>query len=377
MSTSLIGTWMQNVAKSWLLYRLTHSELLLGMGGFLLYIPTMLLGPIAGVVADRFERRTIVIWTQALLLIQAAALAALTITGGISVAWILFLAGFQGVVDAFDRPARQAMLIQLADRDDLLSAISLNSVMFNVARIIGPSAGGMAIAAFGEGIAFSLNAVSFLAVLVSLAFLRLPRAVPVAHNSPLEHLVEGFRYLARAPKVWPLLGLSSVFNIASAPMFVLMPFVADALFHQGSQGYGFLTGAMGVGAVIGTIGLAARGSTEGLSRVVFMSTIIVGCAIAAFAGSPAFLVSLCIMPLYGYGIMRQNASTNTSIQLEVEERFRGRVMGMYSTSVIGMLPIGSLIGGALAQSVGVRTTLFGCSLVCIAAAMVFRKQNPE
>lgn len=372
MTASLTGTWMQNVAQSWLIYRLTHSELLLGITGFLAHFPTLLLGPIGGVIADRFERRQIVILAQSLFLLQAVTLAALTLTGLITVPWVLALAGFQGLVDVIDRPARQAMLIQLAGAEDLLGAISLNSVMFNAARVIGPSIAGIIVARFGEGIAFSINAVSFLAILLSLFSLRLPPAAAAPDKHPLDHLIEGFQYMRRSPKVWPLLGVSSAVNLAAAPAFVLLPFFADATFARGSAGVGFLTAAMGVGAIIGTLGLASRGSNEGLARVTFFESVVLGLALAGLAWAPLFSLALAAMFVIGYSIMRQNAATNTQVQTMIDESFRGRVMGVYSMTNVGVLPLGSLGGGALAQAIGTPWTVLACGVLCVASAFAFR-----
>lgn len=373
MTASLTGTWMQNVAQSWLIYRLTHSEWLLGLTGFLAHFPTLLLGPLGGVLADRFERRRIVIVAQSLFLVQAVMLAALTLTGLITVPWVLALAGFQGLVDVIDRPARQAMLIQLAGAEDLLGAISLNSVMFNAARVIGPSVAGVIVARFGEGIAFSINAVSFLAILVSLFLLRLPPAAAAAADKhPLEHLAEGFAYLRRSPKVWPLLGISSAVNLAAAPALVLLPFFADAEFGRGSAGVGFLTAAMGLGAIIGTLGLASRPTNAGLAKVTFFESLVLGLALAALAWAPLFLLAMLAMFALGYSIMRQNAATNTQVQTMIEESFRGRVMGVYSMTNVGVLPVGSLGGGALAQAIGAPWTVFACGVLCVAAAFAFR-----
>ncbi len=377
MTVSLVGTWMQNVAQSWLLYRLTGSELMLGVAGFLAHFPTLLLGPVGGVVADRVERKKIVIIAQSLFLVQAGLLAVLTLTGQITVAWVLGLALFQGLVDAFDRPARQAMLMSLAGREDLLSAVSLNSVMFNAARILGPAIAGVIVARFGEGLAFSANAASFLAVLVSLLLLRVP--AQLMHNAahPLEHLAEGVRYVARTRAVWPYLAISAAVNIAVAPLFVLLPFFADGLFGRGSEGVGFLTASMGVGAIIGTLGLASRKSTDGLFGVVASGALLLAAAMALFAWSPSFAVALASMFAIGFGIMRQNASTNTKVQTMIDESFRGRVMGIYSMTNVGVLPIGSLAGGAIAEAAGVRWTVFASALLCGVCALAFRRWGAQ
>lgn len=368
---------MQNVAQSWLVYRLTHSELLLGTTSFCQTVPTLLLGPIAGVVADRFPRRLIVLTTQILFMLQAIILAVLTFGGKISVGLVMVLAATLGTIDAFDRPARQSMLIHLAHRDDLLSAISLNSVMFNLARIVGPSIGGLIVASFGEGVCFSLNAVSFLAVIGSLLLIRFPREETNTSMNPLSHLAEGLRYAARSARIWPVLGISGAVNIAVAPVFALLPFFSDAMFRMGSSGVGFLTAAMGLGAIVGTLGLASRKNSDGLTSVIFVNSIMLAFAMAAFAWAPTFSIAMAMMFALGYALMRQNASTNTELQTQADEIFRGRLMGLYATSVIGMLPVGSLAGGALAQQVGARWTVFAGSILCLATAVLFRTRIGE
>jgi predicted MFS family arabinose efflux permease len=371
MGVSLIGTWMQGVAQSWLVYRLTHSELMLGTAAFLNHIPTLVLGPIAGSVADRFDRRKIVLATQALFLLQAATLAGLTFTGRISVPWVFVLALMLGLIDAFDRPARQSMLIHLADKDSLLSAISLNSVMFNAARIFGPSLGGVVVAAFGEAVCFTANSVSFLAVIVSLWMLKVQTPVqPDSH--PVQHFLEGLRYVRRARTLWPLLALSATVNLAVGPVFTLTPFFADAIFARGSAGAGFLTAAMGIGAIAGTLGLASRTDASGLPGVVRVS--VTGLAITAllYAWSPNYAIALLLMTAIGYCLMRQNAATNTLLQTRLDESYRGRVMGVYTTTVIGVLPLGSLAGGALAEAAGPRWTVTISAVLAAIAAYGFR-----
>ncbi len=374
MSASLVGTWMQNVAQSWLVYRLTHSELLLGATSFAQHLPTLLLGPLGGVLADRWPRRRIVFVTQSLFLLQAVALAWLTFSGQITVVHVMALASFAGLVNAFDVPARQSMLADLAGRENLLNAISLNSLMFNAARIVGPSIGGIIVAAFGEGFCFGLNATSFLAILCSLSFIRLPAPPPEPAAHPIEELRQGLAYVTGSPRVWPLLGVSAAVNISITPMLALLPMVADGLFQQGSRGVGFLTSALGAGAIAGLLGLAARRSQTGLARTTFFSTTLLGAAMVLFAFSPSYAFALLVMPLVGYSLMRQNASTNTQLQASVREEFRGRVMGLYSSTVMGMAPIGALAGGALASAAGVRWTVICAGLLCFAGGLLFRSQ---
>jgi MFS family permease len=371
-TTSLVGTWMQNVALTWLVYRLSHSELLLGFTGFLTHLPTLILGPVGGVVADRVDRRKIVILCQALFLLQAVLLAGLTLTGRVTVAHVMGLAFFQGLVDAFDRPARQSLLVHLAGREDLLNAVSLNSLMYNTARVIGPSIGGVMVAAFGEGICFSVNSLSFLAVLGSLFLVTAPPAEPSSDSSALAHLKEGFRYVSQEAHARRMLLLNGVVNLAVAPIWVVLPHFADSVFHRGSSGVGFLTASMGLGAVVGMLGLAARTTTVGLRSLAFWSVLLLGGAMAAFAFSPLFALSAAMMALLGFSVMRMNGATNTELQSRVPEALRGRVMGFFAMANVGVLPLGSLGGGALAETVGASWVVLGGGLICILAAVVFR-----
>jgi MFS family permease len=255
---SLTGTWMQNLAQSWLVWRLTQSAALVGLVGFASHLPILLLGPLGGLAADRYPRRRIVLVTQVLFLVQASCFAALALTDRVSVPLIVILALAWGLINAFDIPARQSLYIHLVGKDDLLSAISLNSVTFNSARVVGPSVAGFLVAALGEGLCFLLNAVTFLPVIGSLLLMRVVEPAREAASAPLRHLREGFQYAWRNHEIRGLLGLTAAVNFAGAPAFVLAPVVADAVFGRGSQGLGILLGAFGLGAVVGTAALASR-----------------------------------------------------------------------------------------------------------------------
>jgi MFS family permease len=368
---SLVGTWMQNVAESWLVYRLTHSELLLGTAWFCSQIAVFALGPLGGLAADRFSRHKLVVITQTAAMVQAFVLAALTLTGTIRVWHLLGLAGLLGVINAFDMPGRQALVIQMTGRDDLINAISLNSATFNAARVLGPAVAGLVVAAVGEGICFLLNGVSFLAVIGCLLAMRLPRFERPAPQSPWSHLTDGFRYAWRHRPVRRMLALMGAACLSGTPVMVLIPVFADALFHRGSRGLGFLMGAMGIGAVAGTLLLARRTKVSSLPRVMVMSGIGVGISYLAFAFSPSFWVSLAIMPMIGFFVMQQLASANTTIQTLIEDAFRGRVMAIYAMTVVGLLPFGSLTSGVLAGHFGPRLTVAAGGLLAITAAAAF------
>ena len=372
---SLVGTWMQNVAQSWLMYRITRSEWLLGATWFCLQIPVFLLAPLGGLAADRYSRHRIVILTQTAAMLQAFALAALTLSGAVQAWHVLALATLLGVINAFDMPGRQALLIHLAGKEDLLNAISLNSAIFNAARVLGPAAAGLLVARLGEGICFALNGFSFLAVIASLLAMRvsLPRLRPP--ESPWRHLVEGFRYVHHSPPVRTLLLLIGVASLAGVPLIVLMPFFADGIFHRGSQGLGLLMGAMGAGAVAGTLWLARHGQTSALPGVVLLSSSMLGLSFLLFAVSPSYYLGLALMPVVGFAVMRQNASANTLIQTLIPDEYRGRTMALYAMMVVGMGPFGSLAAGALAQQIGVRATVFVSGLLCLAGAAWFQMQR--
>lgn len=366
---SLVGTWMQNVALSWLMYRLTHSEWLLGTTWFCTQIPVFALGPVSGLVCDRFSRHRLVVITQIASMIQALMLAALVLSGTEKIWEVLALAIVLGVINAFDIPARQSLIVELAGKQDLLNAISLNSAMFNGARIVGPGIAGILVSGFGEGMCFLLNGISFVAVIACLLAMRLPRREETRHESPWTHLKEGFRFVYAHRAVRLLLLLMALMTTAGMPALVLMPFFAGDIFHRGSQGLGFLMGAMGIGAVIGTLVLARRTEIEGLSRVIFFSSLTLSGCYVAFAWSQWFSLSIAIMLVIGFSVMRQMASANTLIQTVIPDRFRGRTMALYAMTVVGLGPFGSLAAGGLAHQFGPRFTVMLGGLVAVGAAL--------
>ena len=322
---SLTGTWMQSLALAWLVYRLTGSTILMGTVGFATHLPVLLLGPIAGLVCDRYSRRKVVIAAQSLFLIQASLLAWLTLSGRISITHILALAFLLGVANAFDIPGRQSLYIHMVGKDDLANAITLNSMSFNSARVVGPSIGGLCVALFGEGVCFAVNAVSYLAVIGSLLAMRRPEPARAAftHSSPFRYLAEGFRYAWTHRRVRALLIVTALANIATTPASVLGPVFADQIFHRGSQGLGFLSGALGFGAVAGTFALARQARPDQLPRIVLSSAGLAAIALTIFAVSPAFYVSIAAQLLGGYAIFRLLASVNSLIQSSIDDAFRG------------------------------------------------------
>lgn len=373
MTVSLAGTWMQQLAQSWLVYRLTHSEWMLGLTWFCANIPILLLSPLTGLVADRYSRRRIVLYAQTGAMAQAVVLAALTLTGHIQVWHVLSLAVVLGVTSAFDIPGRQALFVHLVGKEDLVNAISLNSAVFNSARVIGPPVAGVVVAALGEGVCFALNAVSFLAVIFSLVAMDVVEPPPSGPaESPAERLRQGFRYAWSTKPIRVLLITAGCASLAAAPITALAPVFADGIFHRGAQGLGMLTGAMGLGAILGTLSLAGRRGARGLHLVILLSTLGMGGGFLLFAWSTSFYFSLAVMTFIGTVIFRQNAANNTAIQSHVNDDFRGRVMGLYSMMVIGMLPVGSLLSGALASAAGSRwTATLGGFASLFASAFVY------
>ena len=368
---SLIGTWMQNTAQAWLVYRLTKSELLLGTTYFASHAPVLLLGPIAGLVADRFARHRIVTVTQTLFLLQATLLAWLTLSGRVTVEIVMGMAAILGTINAFDVPARQSMLPALVAPADLLNAISLNSLAFQAARLVGPVLGGFAVAWWGEGICFSLNALSFVAVLAGLLSLRIaPSANARTHLPPLESLREGWRYVAGSAPLQRLLLLSAAVNLSIAPLWVLLPVLAEGIFGRGAQGVGLLTAGVAVGAIAGMLALARRSGERPLERIILWSSAALGVVLCGFAVVPSFWTAWGLMALVGFTYMSQNAATNTAVQASISEEFRGRVMSTYTMTVIGAMPLGALAAGWMAAEIGARETIFAGGVGALLSAVI-------
>jgi MFS family permease len=349
------------------MYRLTHSEWQLGLMSLFTNLPMLLLGVFGGLAADRITRKYIVMATQTVFLLQATALAVLTATGLIEPWHVYGLGLLFGFANAFDIPARQAMMLDMSSREDLISAVSLNSMIFNLARIVGPAIGGFAVAVVGEATCFALNAVSFFAVLVVLILMRMPSQSFGAGNAAT--LADGFRYLVSTPQSWRLLLLCCFMNIGFSGVFVLNPFFADELFGLGSWGLGWLTASMGCGAVAGTYFLAASRDAARLPRVSLVSGLGLGLALAAYAVSPAYLFSLVCMALAGGCLMRQNAATNSAVQTATPEHLRGRIVSFFGTSVVGMAPIGATFFGGMARATGIRVAAFSAGALCVVASL--------
>lgn len=378
-SVSLVGTWMTRVAMSWLVYRLTKSAMLLGLIGFSGQIPILILGPIAGVWVDRWNRHRVLVVTQTLSMLESFALAVLALSGRITFWEIFGLSLFQGAVNAFDMPARQAFVFEMVEaREDLASAIALNSSMVNASRLVGPSLAGVVIAAASEGYCFLIDGVSYIAVIVSLLLMHLgPAPEKTKAESVLAELKQGWRYIAGSVPIRSILMLLALVSLVGMPYTVLMPIFAGRILHGGPHTLGFLMAATGVGALTGALVLARRKSVVGLGRVIPLSSGLFGVALISFSFSHWLALSLPLMVLAGFGFMQQMAASNTILQTIVDEDKRGRVMSYYSMAFQGAAPFGSLIAGAVANRIGAPRTLAIGGGLCVLAAVWFSRQLPR
>jgi MFS family permease len=374
---SLIGTWMQTVAESWLVYRLTGSALLLGLAGFANRIPIFLLAPIGGAVADRYNRHRIVIATQVASMVLAAALAVLTLTHLVRIWHLMAIAALLGVVNAFDIPARQAFVVELVDREDLQNAIALNSSMFNGARVVGPAVAGVLVAAVGEGWCFLANSASYIAVIVGLLVMRVPRAPAARPASVVEHVMEGFRFVSRSRPIMALLLLLGLISLMGMPYSVLMPIIADQTFHSGARGLGILMGSAGVGALLGALSLASRVGLQGYGRTIALAAIGFGLSLMAFSLVRTLWLGVALLLPVGFAMMTQMAASNTLIQSMIPNHLRGRVMAVYSMMFMGMAPIGALLAGLLAAWLGATTPVAAGGAFCLLGGLVFLQRLPR
>ena len=375
---SLVGTWMQTIAESWLVYRLTGSSLLLGAVGFSSQIPVFLVAPLGGIVADRYNRQRVVIGTQVCSMVLAGIYAALTLSGRIRIWEIFVLAALLGVVNAFDIPGRQAFLMDMVGREDLMNAIALNSSMFNGARIIGPAIAGILVAKIGEGWCFFANSVSYIAVIAGLLMMQISRAAPrAAAASPIAHIMEGFRFVRRTAPIRVILLLLGLVSFVAMPYVVLMPIFADRVLHSGARGLGILMGATGVGALLGALTLASRTGMRGLGKWVAFSCGGFGVFLVLFSFSRTFWLSTALLVPVGFCMMFQMSSSNTLIQAMSPDELRGRVMAVYSMMFMGMAPFGTLLAGALADRLGAPVTVAMGAVAAIGGAAIFGKNLPK
>jgi MFS family permease len=374
---SLSGTWMQSLAQSWLVYRLTGSAVLLGFVAFAGQFPVFLFATVGGAFADRHSRHRILVATQAVSMLLAFCLAALTLVDRVQVWHVFVLAALLGLVNAFDVPTRQAFVVDIVERADLINAIALNSSMFNGARIVGPAVAGVLVATVGEGWCFFANGVSFIAVIVGLLLMKIKvqerRPLP---GSALASIIEGLGYVGRPGPVRSLLFLLGLVSLLGMPYIVLMPIFADQILHGGASGLGLLMGASGIGALAGALSLAARQGVRGLGRLVALAAGGFGASLILFSLSRSFWLSAFLLLPVGFFMIVQMASSNTLVQAMVPDKLRGRVMAVYAMILMGMAPFGALLAGAVAHHLGAPTTVALGGAVCILAAVGFGLQLP-
>jgi len=376
-SVSLVGTWMQSVAMSWLVYRLTGSAFLLGVVGFTSQIPTFLLAPVAGVLADRWNRHHLLIATQALAMLQSAVLAAAVLTGVIQVWHIIVLSLLLGVVNAFDIPIRQSFIVEMvSQREDLSNAIALNSSIVQAARLIGPAIAGLLVASVGEGVCFILNSVSYLAVLLALVAMKLG---PTPHREKprrnvLHELREGFSYAFGFGPIRSILLMVALVSLTGIPYTVLIPVFAKEILHGGAHTFGFLMTAGGCGALVATIYLASRKSVLGLGKVIVLAGFLFAIGVSSFAVSTNINISFASLVVAGFGAITMIASSNTILQTILDEHMRGRVMSFFAVAFLGMAPFGSFGAGTMAGIIGPRETLLIGAVCCLGATLLFARQ---
>ena len=375
---SLIGTWMQQIAMSWLVYRLTNSVFLLGLIGFSSQISSLFFSPFAGVLSDRWNRHRILVVTQSLAMIQAFILAFLTLTDVVAVHHLIILSIFLGLVNAFDMPTRQAFVVEMVEkRADLGNAIALNSFLFNGARLVGPSFAGILISILGEGMCFLLNGISFLAVIIALLAMKMtPTKEDFEKPRVLQGLKEGFIYAFGFPPIRSILLFIGWISLVGTANTTLMPVFARDILHGDSKTYGFLMAAIGVGAIIAAIFLASRKSVLGLGRVIVIGSGIFGIGLILFSLSHILWLSFLLLLLTGFGMMVHMASSNTILQTLVDDDKRGRVMSLYAMAFMGTAPLGSLVGGSLAGWIGAPITLIVVGTSCLIGSLLFRKILP-
>ncbi len=368
---SLIGMWMQMVAQSWLIYRLTDSAAMVGIVAIAQQGPGLFIGPFAGALADRHSRKQILVIALSVSLVPALALGVLAGLELVAAWHVIALALFGGVARAFEMPTRQAFVPQLVERADIPNAIALNSVLFNAARLVGPALGGIVIAGWGEAWCFYANAASFGPVIAALLAIRVEKpARPARRGASLwSEVMEGVRYVRGEPAVWSVLGALAAGSVAGMPYTVLLPSFAERVLQAGPETYGILTSAVGIGAIFSALALAARPSAEGLDRWVVGSGVLFGLALSAFSQTTSVVAAVALLALMGTGFMVQMAGTNTLLQLRVPDELRGRVMSLHSALFLGVFPFSGLVAGVIADRVG-EAPVLGCGGLVVVVGVV-------
>lgn len=374
---SLIGTWIQNIALSWLVYRLTGSVFLLGVIGFTSQIPSFVLTPFTGVLTDRYDRLKIMMIAQVLFMTQAFIMAFLILSGHIEVWHIIVLSLVFGIITAFDAPARQSLVIDLIDKpEDLPNAIALNSALFNGARLVGPAVAGMIIALVGEGICFLINALSFIAVIAALMQIRIKFKVPVASSEDfLKSFKDGFRYTFNSLPIRTLILMLATLSMAAFPFTVLMPAYAKEILSGSADTLGFLMSSLGVGALMGALYMAARKKMTGYPRIIAVNSSLLGISIILTSLSDKLLISMLVLPICGLSMILTLSSINTLLQTITEEGKRGRVMSFYAMALMGIQPIGNLLAGSIASGIGIPHTLLLGGVLTLAGGIWFSRKK--
>jgi MFS family permease len=378
-SVSLIGTWMQRIALPWLVYHLTGSAFLLGLVSFAGQIPAFLLAPLAGVITDKVSRYKVLLITQILSLFQASLLAILTLTGVTQLWHIIALSIFLGCINAFDVPSRHSFVIEMVEKkEDLGNAIALNSLMFNGARLIGPSVAGLMLATTGEGVCFLINAVSYVFVIISLLEMKVPQKKIVRKDgNMLKDLKEGLDYTFGFSPIKYLLLLLGIISLLGTSYQVLMPVYAKEILHGGSDTFGFLMSAAGMGALLGALYLASRETVLKLGRIIPAGAALFGAGLIALSFTRFFPLTIMLLVLIGLGMMLHTASSNTILQTITDDDKRGRVMSFYTMAIMGTAPFGSLLAGFLAKTLGTPAAIFTGGIACLAGSLFFLRKLPE
>lgn len=370
---SLIGQWIQIVAMGWLVYRITDSEFQLGMVGFLSRIPTFFIAPFAGVLIDHYNKYRLLMFTQMLLLVQSAILAGLVYFDVIQVWHILILGFISGMTYSFEMPARQSFIVEIIPRkEDLKNAIVINSLLVNITRLIGPSLAAGILVIFNESACFSINAIAYIPVVITLSLMTVSRKKkPKVETQHWKQLKEGFHYIRNSASISTLLILLSLVSLVGLPYQVLMPVFAKDILNGDAHTLGFLMAAISIGGISGGIYLASRDSTKGLEKVVAASTCIFGIGLVVFSISTNFWLSFISLPFVGFGMMAQMTASNTILQVLVEDDKRGRVMSFYTMAFLGTIPFGNLLAGSMAKEIGAPYTVFIGGIACLIATICF------
>ena len=370
-SVSLIGTWNQRTAVSWVVYTLTHSPLMLGLTLFAGQFPSFLLSVFGGVVSDRYDRFRVLLFTQFASLIQAVALAVLILVGHYTVWEMLGLSVLLGCINAFDVPARQALVYEMVDnKDDLPNALALNSSMVNLARLIGPAIAGIVLEKLGAGVCFLLNAASFIAVIASLLLMKLtPYKQGLHKKNALAEMREGFTYLRQTPSIAKVILMLAGMSLLVIPYVTLLPVYAKVIFKGNASTFGYIDSFIGLGAISGALFLASQGTAVDRKKILWVNTLVFGLGLILFSHTTSFPLAMLFAMVSGFGMMAQTTITNTIIQTTVAPAMRGRVISYFAMAYFGMQPLGSLLVGAISQYIGAPDTMLIeglCALVIVA-----------